>query len=226
MDTLDDLKMELILDYMKSDEYAKIHKRVEIYPRLHFYFAFLFICLITTFPIGIYLIFKGRKRRKEFRNSMLSKVADSVPVFAFPIMVNSRFLNTPGCVAGTKVLITFENQNIDFDKISKYMINLEFNDDFNLSEEERSDVDVILNDEFHIRNRRIPVPVKLTDGIQFYACDLIAVRDFMSDELEAPFFCCVAQASNEQSIYMIPDKLMGQVEAATSELERLEKILF
>jgi hypothetical protein len=152
-------------------------------------------------------VFKGFRMFGRERDRWRTFLRNAVPVMAYPLMVN-LMLRRPGIEPSAGlVLITFDpsvttNQAIDV--VGRI--------DAACSSGSTGLPDVIfcrklMNHEDFILARRRKIPMSLTDGREFYACDLwippkLLHRQCISDDL--PFIPCMAEPGESGRINVMP----------------------
>jgi len=165
------------------------------------------ILSLAAIGLGLGLILSAwltNRKRKRIRQELIAAAERSVPVMAYPIMVNQMLLTRKGAVAPALTIASFE-PDVKNDEMAEIVGKLRMIAFAEASYESKRAVLKMLKDEEYTPGRRRAIPDDLTGGRRVYAFDLMMFGDYLpTDTLKVPLVPCLAEPGESGTIQMVP----------------------
>lgn len=193
--------------FLESRRFDPVFRKLRPPPRWRYALGLLLVASVAGAGVGLGLIvsawLSGRKRNRH-RRELAEAARRSVPVVAYPIMVNRALLRQEGVTAPGLVLATFDRRLTDAAMVGlvERLALLDLDD---LGPGSQSFLMDLFEDEQYTPGRRRRLPDDFTRGAEVYAFDLLILSDYLpAGKLDTPLIPCVAEPGPAGTIQAIP----------------------
>ncbi len=198
--------------FVQSPGFQPYLKRLSGRPYARMFLAFVSFLTTIGIPVAIYQVFRILGHRKAYRKHLVEVAGRSIPLTAYPLMVNNSIGDEPGAVAPGLVIGSFDPKvGDDLESMSDLALKiLSPESEPGVSPADSEFAEALMEDIAYQPHRRRLLPLSLTGGREVYAFDLMIVSDFLpGGRISGARLPCLAEPGPTGEIHLVPASILA-----------------